>query len=35
LQTLDVKTGKRSVIKSSRCEVGSGNVGWMDMEAVR
>jgi len=35
LQTLDVKTGKRSVIKSSRCEVGSGNVGWLDMEAVR
>lgn len=35
LETLDVQTGKRNVIKSSRCEVGPGWFGWMDPSAVR
>ncbi len=35
LQSLDVQTGKRSVIKSSRCEVGPGWFGWVDLKAVR
>ena len=35
LQTLDVKTGKRSLVPSSRCEVGDGNVGWIDPAAVQ
>jgi hypothetical protein len=35
LESLDVQTGKRSVIKSSRCEVGPGWFGWIDSDAVR
>lgn len=33
LQILDVETGKRTVIKSSRCSTG-GWVGWIDRRAV-
>ena len=35
LEVLDVENGKRSVIKSSHCEVGRGWVGWIDPDAVR
>ena len=35
LESLDVQTGKRSLIKSSRCEVGPGWFGWIDQAAVR
>jgi hypothetical protein len=35
LESLDVQTGKRSVIKSSRCEVGPGWFGWIDPGVVR
>jgi hypothetical protein len=35
LESLDVETGRRRAIQSSRCEVGPGWVGWVDSEAVR
>lgn len=35
LATVDVETGKRSVIKNSHCMVSSSNVGWIDPDAVR
>jgi hypothetical protein len=35
LQILEVRNGKRSVIRSSRCEVSGGYAGWMDLGAVR
>jgi hypothetical protein len=35
LESVEVQTGKRSVIKSSRCEVGPGWFGWIDSGAVR
>jgi len=35
LQTLEVKTGRRIVIKSSRCEVTAGTVGWIGCETAR
>ena len=35
LESLDVQTGKRSVIKSSRCEIGPGWFGWIDPGAIR
>jgi len=35
LEILEVATGKRASIKSSRCNVGVGSVGWMDPEVTR
>jgi hypothetical protein len=35
LEVLEVATGKRTIIKSSRCKVGVGAVGWVDPEVVR
>jgi DNA-binding beta-propeller fold protein YncE len=35
LEVIDVETGKRTVIKSSHCEVGPGWAGWIDLEAIR
>jgi len=35
LEILDVETGKRTTIKSSRCEVGPGWVGWIDAASIR
>jgi WD40 repeat protein len=35
LEVLEVATGKRAPIKSSRCNVGVGSVGWLDPGVVR
>jgi WD40 repeat protein len=35
LEALDVRTGKRSQIKSSHCNILATTFGWMDPEAVR
>lgn len=35
LEVIDVETGKRTVIKSSHCEVGVGFFGWINPETVR
>jgi hypothetical protein len=35
LEAIDVLTGKRSLIKSSHCNIVATSVGWMDSEAVR
>jgi hypothetical protein len=35
LETLDVQTGRRKVVKSSHCEVGGGWFGWVDAGAVQ
>ncbi len=35
LEVLSVESGKRRVIKSSRCEITGGEVGWIDPENVR
>ncbi len=35
LEVLEVATGARALIKSSRCNVGSGWVGWLDPGVVR
>jgi hypothetical protein len=34
LETVDVRTGKRNVIKSSHCEVGGGWLGWVASDVV-
>jgi len=35
LAVVDVETGKRQIIESSRCMVTSSAVGWVDPQAVR
>jgi Tol biopolymer transport system component len=35
LEVIDVMTGKRSLIKSSHCQIVATSVGWMAPEAVR
>lgn len=35
LEVLNVETRKRRVIKSSRCEIIGGQVGWVDRDSVR
>lgn len=35
LEILEVETGRRTVVKSSRCEIGPGYVGWVDPSVVR
>lgn len=35
LESIEVATGKRQMVRSSRCEVGPGWFGWLDLEAIR
>lgn len=35
LEVLEVATGKRTLVKSSRCNVGVGSIGWVDPQVVR
>jgi hypothetical protein len=35
LETLDIQTGKRSTIKSSRCQITNGETGWVSSEIAR
>ncbi len=35
LETLNIESGKRSVIKNSRCNISGGWIGWIDRDAVQ